>query len=73
MRLNKVEICGVDTSELKTLTEEEKRRLLERVREGDMEAREELTLGNLRLVLSVIRRFSLNVQGSFPSWLYRTY
>ena len=56
--MQKVEICGIDTSELITLKEEEKRELLARVREGDMEARERLTLGNLRLVLSVIRRFT---------------
>ena len=55
--MQKVEICGIDTSRLKTLSEAEKRELLAKVREGDMEAREKLTLGNLRLVLSVIRRF----------------
>lgn len=58
MRSNKVEICGVDTSTLTTLTEEEKRELLKRVREGDAEAREKLILGNLRLVLSVSGRFN---------------
>ena len=56
--MSKVEICGVNTSKLTTLTEEEKRALLEKVRMGDMEAREKLTLGNLKLVLSVIRRFN---------------
>ena len=56
--MQKVEICGVDTSGIKTFTEEEKRALLKKCREGDMEAREQLTMGNLRLVLSVIRRFS---------------
>ena len=56
--MKKVEICGVDTSTLKTLTEEEKRRLLKLAHEGDMEAREKLILGNLRLVLSVSGRFS---------------
>ncbi len=56
--MNKVEICGVDTSGLKTLSEAQKRELLEKTRNGDMKARETLTLGNLRLVLSVIRRFS---------------
>jgi len=56
--MNKVEICGVDTSGLKTLSEAEKRDLLEKTRKGDMKAREKLTLGNLRLVLSVIRRFN---------------
>lgn len=58
MGSGKVEICGVDTSKLKTLKEEEKRELLRRVRLGDMSAREELIMGNLRLVLSVITRFN---------------
>ena len=57
MRSGKVEICGINTSELKTLTEAEKRALLLRCKEGDTAAREELTLGNLRLVLSVLQRF----------------
>jgi len=58
MRTNKVEICGVDTSKLKTLNEEEKRELLVRARSGDMDARSELVMGNLKLVLSVIGRFN---------------
>ena len=58
MALNKVEICGVDTSKLPILKEEEKRALFERIKAGDMEAKEEYIKGNLRLVLSVIRRFS---------------
>lgn len=58
MRLNKVEITGVDTSRLETLKENEKKELLRRSREGDADARDKLILGNLRLVLSVIRRFS---------------
>lgn len=57
-RLNKVEICGVDTSGLKLLSENEKTELLKKVKEGDLAARNELVVGNLRLVLSVIRRFS---------------
>lgn len=57
-RLNKVDICGLDTSELKVLTEEEKLSLLKRVKMGDRAARNELVLGNLRLVLSIIQRFS---------------
>ena len=56
--MQKVEICGIDTSMLTTLSESEKKDLLEKSRNGDMAAREKLTLGNLRLVLSVIRRFS---------------
>lgn len=55
---NKVEICGVNTSELVVLDDEAKRELLIRARAGDLKAREELIYGNLRLVLSVIHRFS---------------
>lgn len=58
MQYNKVEICGVNTAELKLLSESEKAALLKRVKEGDKAAREELVKGNLRLVLSVIQRFS---------------
>jgi len=55
---NKVEICGVNTSKLKTLTTEEKTELLERSSKGDKAARELLIDGNLRLVLSIVQRFS---------------
>lgn len=55
---NKVEICGVNTSKLKVLKNEESQQLLLRAKAGDMQAREELISGNLRLVLSVIQRFS---------------
>ncbi|MBQ8195725.1 MAG: RNA polymerase sporulation sigma factor SigG [Oscillospiraceae bacterium] len=58
MYYNKVEISGVNTSKLKVLKEAEKMALLHKVKQGDMEAREELINGNLRLVLSVIQRFS---------------
>lgn len=58
MRLNKVEICGIDTSKLKTLSEDEKRELLQRAHNKDMTAREALVIGNLRLVLSIIKRFN---------------
>ncbi len=54
----KVEICGVNTSELKTLTGDEKRELLEKAKAGDDSAREKLIQGNLRLVLSIIQRFT---------------
>lgn len=54
----KVEICGINTSQLKTLSDAEKRTLLLRVKAGDTEARETLILGNLRLVLSIVGRFS---------------
>ena len=58
MRINKVEICGVDTSSLETLSESEKRELLQRAAQGDGDARERLVMGNLRLVLSVVGRFN---------------
>ena len=58
MRTNKVEICGVDTSTLTTLSESEKRELLKKSQAGDLTARDELIMGNLRLVLSVISRFN---------------
>ena len=58
MYYNKVEICGVNTSTLRVLSEEEKRALLKRVKEGDDSARQELIYGNLRLVLSIVQRFS---------------
>ena len=54
----KVEICGVNTSKLKVLKNEETTELLKRAKAGDMAAREELIAGNLRLVLSVIQKFS---------------
>jgi RNA polymerase sporulation-specific sigma factor len=58
MRINKVEISGIDTSELKTMSEEKKKELLRRTRAGDSAAREELIVGKLRLVLSIIQRFN---------------
>ncbi len=58
MYSGKVEICGVDTAKLPVLSEKEKEVLLRRLRGGDKSAREELINGNLRLVLSVIQRFS---------------
>ncbi len=58
MHYNKVEICGVNTSKLTVLTEKQKEELLEKVKQGDKKAREELINGNLRLVLSVIQRFT---------------
>ncbi len=58
MYFNKVEICGIDTSKLKVLTEKEKIELLKKSHDGDACAREKLINGNLRLVLSVIQRFS---------------
>ena len=58
MYYNKVEICGVNTSDLKVLTDDQKRALLIKVKEGDEEARQELICGNIRLVLSIIQRFT---------------
>ena len=58
MALNKVEICWVNTAKLPSLSNEQRAKLFERIKEGDMEARNEYTEGNLRLVLSVIKRFS---------------
>lgn len=57
MAVNKVEICGVNTSKLPLLNEEEKRKLFAQIQQGDQEAKEEYIKGNLRLVLSVMKRF----------------
>ena len=56
--VNKVEICGVNTSKLQVLKEKEKRELLIKMQNGDNSAREKFIKGNLRLVLSVIQRFN---------------
>ena len=56
--IGKVEICGINTSQLKTLRPEETDALLRKAQTGDMSAREKLIEGNLRLVLSVIQRFA---------------
>ena len=58
MYFNKVDICGIDTSTLKVLTEKEKCALIDKAKAGDKRARETLVMGNLRLVLSVIQRFA---------------
>ena len=58
MYYNKVEICGVNTADLPVLSDTEKRELLKRTKQGDREARSELICGNLRLVLSIIQRFT---------------
>lgn len=55
--LNKVEICGVNTSKLPLLTREEKEELFIKIKQGDEDARQTFINGNLRLVLSVIQRF----------------
>lgn len=54
----KVEICGVNTAKLKVLKNDETMALLKRTKQGDMDAREQLIGGNLRLVLSVIQKFT---------------
>ena len=58
VQYGKVEICGINTSELKVLGEKEKMDLLRKAQAGDKQARDALICGNLRLVLSVIQRFS---------------
>ena len=58
MQYSKVEISGVNTNELKVLTEQQKLELLKRTRNGDKKARDELIKGNLRLVLSVLQKFT---------------
>lgn len=55
---NKVEICGIDTSSLKVLKEDKKLELIKKAHNGDRNARDEMVQGNLKLVLSVIQRFS---------------
>lgn len=56
--INKVEICGVNTSKLPVLTKEEKAELFVKIKQGDSLAREKFVQGNLRLVLSIIQRFN---------------
>ena len=56
--INKVEICGVNTSKLPVIPKERKEELFLKIKSGDTEAREEFVQGNLRLVLSVIQRFN---------------
>ena len=65
----KVEICGVNTARLKVLSQKQMHELLLRVREGDEQARQALIEGNLRLVLSVIQRFS--GRGESPDDLFQ--
>jgi RNA polymerase sporulation-specific sigma factor len=58
MLVNKVEICGVDTSKLPVMKHKEMKELMLKIKTGDQSAREEFIRGNLRLVLSVIQRFT---------------
>lgn len=69
MQYEKVKISGINTSELKTLTEKEKTELLKRIKNGDKKAREKLINGNLRLVLSVIQKFAN--RGESPDDLFQ--
>ena len=69
MLINKVEICGVNTSKLPVLTNDQKKVLFERMHKGDTSAREEFINGNLRLVLSVIQRF--NNRGEYVDDLFQ--
>ena len=56
--MHKVEITGVDTSKLKTLSNDEQKELLYKIKEGDALAREKMIAGNLKLVLSILKRFN---------------
>jgi len=66
---SKVEICGVDTSKLPVMKEKEKEELIAKVKKGNTAARDALINGNLRLVLSVIQRFS--ARGENPDDLFQ--
>jgi RNA polymerase sporulation-specific sigma factor len=57
--MNKVEITGVNTAKLATLTNKEMNELLLRIKDGDLEARNKMIIGNLKLVLSVIKKFNI--------------
>ena len=68
MAVNKVEICGVNTAKLPILKNQEKEALFARIAQGDVEAREQFIKGNLRLVLSVIKRFhGSNLHGNYEN------
>ncbi|MCT2538049.1 RNA polymerase sporulation sigma factor SigG [Aquibacillus koreensis] len=69
MTRHKVEICGVDTSKLPVLKNDEMRKLFKQMQDGDIAARETLVNGNLRLVLSVIQRF--NNRGEYGDDLFQ--
>lgn len=69
MAINKVMICGVNTAKLPLLTQAEKDELFEKIDQGDKEAREKFIKGNLRLVLSVIQRFTSS--GENPDDLFQ--
>ena len=67
--INKVEIAGVNTAKLPVLSNEEKKELLVKIKNGDSEARDKFINGNLRLVLSVVQRF--NGRGENPDDLFQ--
>lgn len=69
MMINKVEICGVNTSKLPVLTNAQMRELFGRMHEGEVTARDQLITGNLRLVLSVMQRF--NNRGEYVDDLFQ--
>ncbi|MEF9922718.1 MAG: RNA polymerase sporulation sigma factor SigG [Anaerovoracaceae bacterium] len=69
MMINKVEICGVNTSKLPVYKDAEMKQMIAAIQEGDMEVREKFLNGNLRLVLSVIQRF--NNRGENPDDLFQ--
>ncbi len=69
MRYQKVELCGLNTAKLPVLKESEKRELMEKAHAGDKEARERMICGNLRLVLSVVQKFSS--RGENPDDLFQ--
>ena len=62
--MQKVEICGVDTSGLPRLTAKENEELMRRLKQGDKQAREKFIVGNMRLVLSLIKRFRIKNLGA---------
>ena len=61
MARHKVEICGVNTANMKVLSSEETKELFQKMKEGDEFAREDLINGNLKLVLSILKKFSNKV------------
>ena len=62
--INKVEICGVNTAKLPVLSNEEKNELLKKIKNGDEKARQDFINGNLKLVLSVIKRFRFKAENA---------
>ena len=60
MARHKVEICGVNTANIKVLSNEEMKELFKKMKEGDKNAKEELIEGNLKLVLSILKKYLYN-------------